>query len=249
MSQTITAPRRHGAVAVTPPGKKHRSRHPRWRRALRIVAVLAAVALVGTAVWVVYFSTVLDTRQVSVSGTAELTAEQVRQVAAVPFGVPLARQDLNAVARRTTALAPVAAAHVTRRWPHTVQVRITERQPLFGVPSAGGVSLVDAEGVAFATRPRLPAGMVRVEADVADRALLTELGRVVTALPPDLDHQVSVIRAASPDEVVVSLTSGLRVLWGDGSDSVLKAEVTQALLQRKPKRTVDVSSPHHPAIR
>ena len=249
MTETITPPRPRGAVAATSPGKRHRSRHPRRRRALRILAVVALVALLSSAVWVAYFSTVLDTRQVSVSGTAELTPEQVRQAAAVSLGVPLARQDLNAVARRTTALAPVAAARVTRRWPHTVQVSITERQPLFGVPRGGSFLMVDAEGVVFATKPRLPDTMVRVEVDVTDRALLSELGSVVAALPPGLAQQVRVVRATSPDDVVVTLTSGVRVLWGDGRDSVLKAEVTQALLQQKPKRTVDVSSPQHPAIR
>lgn len=249
MTSTVSPPRRPGAVAVCPPAGRVRRQAPRRRRVLRVVAAIATLALLGTAVWVVYFSAVLDTRRVVVSGTVELTSDQVQQAARVPLRLPLARQNLDAVARRTTGLAPVAAARVTRRWPHTVQVSVTERKPLLGVPRAGAFSIVDAEGVAFATVPRLPPGVVRVEADVADRPLLVELGVVAVSLPPDLRRQVETIRAASGDGVVVSLRSGTTVIWGDADESALKAEVTATLLDRDPKRSIDVSSPRNPAVR
>ena len=210
---------------------------------------LLVLMLVGTAVWIVYFSTVLDTRAVRVSGAGRLTPQQVTQAAHVPLGLPLVRQDLNEIARRATGLAPVAAARVTRRWPHTVQLRITERQPLFGVARTGDFVVVDAEGVAFAAVASLPQGVVRVEADLTDRPLLSELGVVVAAMPGDLRRQVTTIRATGRDDVVVSLRSGVTVRWGDAQDSPLKAAVTKTLLTRKPKASIDVSSPEHPAVR
>lgn len=249
MTSTVSPPQRPGAVAVSPPAGRRQRQAPRRRRVLRVVAAIAALALLGTAVWVVYFSAVLDTRRVVVSGTVALTSQQVQQAARVPLGLPLVRQDLDAVARQTTGLAPVAAARVTRRWPHTVQVSVTERKPLLGVSHAGAFSIVDAEGVVFATVPRLPPGVVPVEADVADRPLLVQLGVVAASLPPDLRRQVEKIGAASRDGVVVSLRSGTTVTWGDAHDSALKSEVTTTLLERDSKRSIDVSSPHHPAVR
>jgi cell division protein FtsQ len=39
------------------------------------------------------------------------------------------------------------------------------------------------------------------------------------------------------------------VAWGDSGDSELKAQVMAALIKRKPKSSIDVSSPHNPAVR
>lgn len=49
----------------------------RRRQILRTVRALLLVALVGAAMWLAYFSQVLDTRGVVVSGTRELAPEQV----------------------------------------------------------------------------------------------------------------------------------------------------------------------------
>ena len=124
----------------------------------------------------VYFSSVLDTRTVVVSGTRELTRDQVSQAAAVPLGTPLARQQLDAVARRATSLPQVSAAEVTREWPHTVRVTVTEREPLLAVAQPGGFLVADKTGVVFTTKPVLPRGVVQVAADPANRPLLVELG-------------------------------------------------------------------------
>ena len=48
--------------------------------------------------------------------------------------------------------------------------------------------------------------------------------------------------------MTVVLNNGVQVNWGTGADSALKADIVLALLKRKPA-TIDVSSPHNPAIR
>ena len=68
------------------------------------------VALAGGAVWLVYFSDVLTVRTVSVVGNRALKADQVVKAAQVPMDVPLARQDLDAIARRATSLPAVERA-------------------------------------------------------------------------------------------------------------------------------------------
>jgi len=219
------------------------------RRVLRAVLALVLAALVGTAVWLVYFSSVLDTRGVVVSGTRELTSDQVATVAAVPLGLPLSRQDLGAVARRATTLPQVSAAKVTREWPHTVRVAVTEREPLLGVAQPGGFLIVDKAGVVFAAKPALPPGVVEVAVDPGNRALLVELGSVVLALPEDVRDQVASITAATPDSIQLRTRSGITVVWGDATQSALKAQVAVALLDQGAKTSIDVSAPHAPAVR
>lgn len=248
MTATATPP------AVTTPARpslaeqRERQRRKR-RRILRSVLALVLAALVGAAVWVVYFSQVLDTRAVAVSGTRELTPEQVTAAAAVPLGRPLSRQHLDAIARRATVLPQVSAAVVTREWPHAVRVSVTEREPLLAVAQPGGFLVVDKAGVVFAARPTLPLGVVEVAADPANRPLLVELGSVVLSLPEGVRRQVTSIAAATPDSIQLKTTSGITIIWGDASQSALKAQVAVALLDQGAKTSIDVSAPHAPAVR
>ena len=248
MTTTATPPATKPSARPSLAEQRERRRRSR-RRALRAFFALLLVALVGTAVWLVYFSTVLDTRTVVVSGTRELTRDQVTAAAAVQLGKPLVRQQLEAVARRTTSLPQVSAAKVTRQWPNTVHVAVTERVPLLAVAQPGGFLVVDKAGVVFAAKPARPAGVVEVAADPANRALLVELGSVVLALPDDVRKQVVSISATTRDSIQLKTTSGVTVVWGDASQSALKAQVAVALLASGAKTSIDVSAPHAPATR
>jgi cell division protein FtsQ len=68
-------------------------------------------------------------------------------------------------------------------------------------------------------------------------------------LPDKLRGKVDRLTAISRDNIVLILESGRKVTWGSAADSELKAQVLTALLKRKPTSTIDVSSPHNPAVR
>jgi cell division protein FtsQ len=177
-----------------------------------------------------------------------LTAKQVADAAAVPLGVPLIRQDLDAIAQRATTLPQVASATVRRHWPSTVTVTVTERRPLLAILQPTGYALVDAQGVAFETRPRVPAGVLRTDADPGNAPLLADLAVVAAALPDGLRARVDRLTSTSGGDVTLVLSSGTTVHWGDADESPLKAQVVAALLSKKP-RAIDVSAPHNPALR
>ena len=101
----------------------------------------------------------------------------------------------------------------------------------------------------FAAKPTLPAGVVLVAADPANRPLLVELGSVVLSLPEEVRGQVTSIAAATPDSIQLKTTSGITIIWGDASQSALKAQVAVALLDQGAKTSIDVSAPHAPAVR
>ena len=220
------------------------------RPSRRLVALaLLGVALLGGAVWLVYFSPLLVVRQVAVTGHQQLRSEQVVAAARVPMGTPLARQDVEAIARRTTTLPAVQAASVTRRWPDTITVTVTERRPLLAVRKPGGFDLVDPEGVAFAESGSVPDGVVLAEVNPSDRPLLQQVGTVAVALSGGLGGQVSVLAATDAQRITLKLKSGVTVNWGSATDSALKAEIVAALLKSGRATSIDVSSPHNPAAR
>lgn len=205
------------------------------------LAVLTPAALLG---WLLLSTPVLAVRSVAVTGTERLTPAQVRGAADVVAGTPLARIDTGDVVRRVRALSGVAEVEVTRGWPSTLRVRVTERTAVAGLVDASGVTLVDADGVAFAPAPRLPPGLVRLQVprpgakDPTTRAALA----VLAELPPALRGPLRIVRAASPSSVTLVLSGGRQVLWGGTGDTALKVQAAQALL-KLPGSFFDVSRP------
>jgi cell division protein FtsQ len=246
VTATATASRRAGAAGT----RSRKNRRRSWRRrALALTAVVLVLALLGGGLWLVYFSSALVTKRVNVVGTQHLTVPQVGFAVQVPLGVPLARQDLGAIAARATALRAVEVATVTREWPDTLTVTIVERRPVLAVHQPDGYVIVDRLGVAYQTQLTLPPNLALAAVDPGDAPLLREVAIVAAALPPTLRGKVNLITAGNRDSIALTLGSGLTVTWGSSADSELKAQVVTALLNQKPRSSIDVSSPHNPAVR
>jgi len=228
--------------------KSRKARRSKRRKVLAFTSIALVLALLAAGVWSVYFSTALVTKRVSVTGTHDLTPMQVSYAAQVRIGVPLARQDLDAIAERTTTLPPVESAAVTRDWPSAIRITVVERRPVLAVRQPDGYVVVDKSGVAFQTKPVMPRDVLLTEVNPGDAPLLSDVAIVAIALPKKLRGMVDRITAGNRDSIMLVLESGRTVTWGSSSDSELKAQVVTALLKRKPKSSIDVSSPHNPAV-
>src|SRR5918998_5924494 len=79
----------------------------RWLSLRYVMALLLLVAAVGTAVWLVLFSTGMQVHRVQVSGNQLLSDVAVRRVAAVQSGEQLALVDLDRARNRVGSLAEV----------------------------------------------------------------------------------------------------------------------------------------------
>ncbi len=235
---------------VVPAGPRLKERARAQRRARRLVLLrrgawaCAAVAPFALLAWVLLGSSWLVVEKVVVSGESRLTAEQVLRAASVRTGTPMARVDTGEVASRIGALGPVASVSVSRAWPRTLKVVVTEREPVAAVGSGRSWTLYDATGTKLGTATSVPAGLVRLvvahpgPSDAATRAALS----VLEGLPKSLRTQVAVVRAGSPEEVGLVLRDGRQVVWGGTSDGAAKATALVALLRLK-GRVFDVSSP------
>lgn len=221
------------------------------RRRRLLVGLIAGILVVVLAIagWLVLFSSVFAVERVQVAGTTELTVTQVQGAAQVPLGRPLARQDLRAIAERTTQLPQVEQARVSRHWPNTINVVVVERRPVLAVAQPSGFVMIDQTGLAYEVRSSVPKGVQQVDVTASDAPLLADVAVVSAALPGGLRAKVKRIAATSRDEITLGLDSGVVVTWGSSAESALKVQVTEALLKQKPRATIDVSSPHNPAFR
>ncbi|NUT51458.1 MAG: FtsQ-type POTRA domain-containing protein [Saccharothrix sp.] len=192
----------------------------------------------------VWFTPALGVRDVEVQGVVELTADQVREAAAVEPGTPLVRLDVDAVAGRVRELPRVAGVEVERVLPGTVRLTVDEREPVGVVTAADGAHLVDGTGKDYATVGQPPAGLPELKAS-AD-ALVAAV-TVLTGVPAPLREDVLVVSADSPSDVRLTLSRDREVRWGSPADTPRKAAVLEVLMTRK-GTVFDVSSPELPTV-
>ncbi|MFD8598275.1 cell division protein FtsQ/DivIB [Kitasatospora sp. NPDC059646] len=238
-------------------------RPPRLRLSRRGVLVLAALGalVVGGLGWTVFFSSALDVRRVAVQGldSGQLSQDEVERALGSTARGPLARVDLDRAQELVAKVPRVAGAEVWRGWPHTLRVKVTERQPVAAIRADDGRFVqVDAQGVEFATGPQPPAGVPVVSLQlgqpatdalpVIDRPTLVRSAVTVAAgLPSEVAKQAGSLTVYSYDDIRLQLASGATVRWGSAEETARKARVLTALLGRKASN-YDVSAPDAPAV-
>ncbi|MDG4782800.1 FtsQ-type POTRA domain-containing protein [Micromonospora sp. WMMD961] len=221
-----------------------RARQRRMRAALPWAVAAGVLALAGLVAWTVLGTGLFGVREVRVEGADLVTPVQVHDAVAVPDGVPLARVDLSAAARRVGGLAPVERATVSRDWPGTLVVRVTERTPVAAVPQGPGFALIDRHGVAFRTVDRRPAELpqVTVARPAADDPGTRAGLEVLVALTPQLRAEVVDVNVEGLARITLRLRGDRTVVWGDTTRGTDKARVATALLDEDTDR-IDVSAP------
>jgi cell division protein FtsQ len=224
-----------------------------WRRrwlAWRYVVVLVLVlALLGTGVYGVWFSSWLDVEEVDVSGAQTISPDELRRRADIGTGTPLARVDLERAEARIRSLAVVKEADVSRQWPDTILIDIRERVAIAVVEIGGRLRGMDADGKVFRDYNRPPPGLPLVRTEIGTGApALREAALVIAALPESLALLVGYLLVETVDEISLFLKDGRQVVWGSADDSGTKAEVLEGLLQTDAD-VYDVSVPTQPTTR
>ncbi|SEN69247.1 cell division protein FtsQ/DivIB [Actinacidiphila rubida] len=237
-------------LRITPPSRR-----------TSLIALVLLTVLAGGGTWAVYGSGWFRANRVTVRGEQVLTADQIERAAAVPLGGPLVSVDTGAVRRRLLAALPrIDRVDVSRSWPHTVTVTVTERVPSAVLENGPKFTEVDRDGVRFATVDRAPAGVPLVELapDAKGAAaslrvfgtsrLLQSAIAVSGDLPDSLKGHATAIRVRSWDGITVELAGGRDVMWGSAEQGAFKASVLAALMKAEPRaRHFDVSAPTAPA--
>jgi cell division protein FtsQ len=226
------------------------------RKRLRVLLVAMGAFVFAGVVYLVVESPALDVDHVRVSGTRNLTAQQVIDTAAVPRGAALLRVDTGAVAHRLEALPWVEHAKVSRDVPGTLRITVTEYAPTAYVRiPTGGVALVAPTGHVIARAATPPVGAVeivglrRVPALGALVSPPSSAG-IVRVLPAALARQVSAVDVGG-DGVSLKLARGGDVRLGSLTDLRAKAASALAVLDRvgtQPFVYLDVSMPETPVV-
>ena len=204
--------------------------------------------LAGIATWLVWFSSAFAATEVRISGLSLLTEQQVTDAAAVKLGAPLAAQDVEAIRNRVAALAPVAEARVERRFPHTIEITITERTLAYVWMDGNAARWVDADGVVFHEGGEAGQGTVKANIAAPEQRILRDVATVVSAVAPVLGERITLLQASAVDRIEIQLSDGDTIVWGSAEQSQVKAQVLSVLLSQEAS-VYDVSAPHAPTTR
>ena len=223
------------------PGRK---RADRWKAAF---FVLAVVAIIAGVTWALLGSKFLVVRSITINGAPDIPRGQVIAAAGVRAGTPLIRISTGTVARRVERLTLVESARVTRSWPNAITITIVERTAALAVREPAGWDLVDRFGVVLHQVPGRPPGLPRLRTSTAPDLLrgnpaVFAAATVERELPARLAAKVHSIAAPTADTVTLYLRRGRIVVWGDASQTAMKAREL-AILMRGQARYFDVSDP------
>ena len=212
------------------------------KRVLQAVAALLVVlVLVVGLLWVF---PVLRVSAFEVTGNARTPEELVVEATGVAEGDNLVRVDAGRAAAGVAQLPWARSATVSRGWPGTLQVEVTERRAVLFSREADGDHLVDDEGVPFVIDVP-PEDAVEVTGEVESYGPVAD---VVTALPEDIRVLVSSVDVPGPQELTLRLADGRTVYWGASESNHDKALAVQTVLQREGQHW-NVSNPAMVTVR
>jgi cell division protein FtsQ len=236
----------------------------RVRRRRRVLGwALAAVALAVGAAYLIR-TPLFALSAVRVDGTRAVARAEIVEASQVRVGEPYLGLDLEAIRARVAALPRVAAVRVTRDYPSSLRITVTERPPVASVSAGSVYWLVAADGTVLDAAGRRPADLPYVASvplpdGVGPGSRLppgNELANALSALggmAPKLKVLVAGVNARSLDSLEFTLKDGSRVLYGLAVDQPAK-DAAVLLVRRTLNREgreaqrIDVRNPSAPTV-
>jgi cell division protein FtsQ len=233
---------------------KRFSSQSRMRRAIVFSALgsfLVLLALVAASV----LTPMLAVEDIQVKGLDRIPQKAILQILKKQIGKPLPLVNADEIGKDLEKFPLIESFLVVSQPPHSLLLKVRERQPIVIVYSGGSPYLYDPAGVQLgkaAGNDLYP--ILTITGAPKNSAEFKAAIDVLLALPADLLPKLSSIDAKSKDDVSMQLRgyAGQKIIWGDGSKSVLKSKVLAALIKnqnRTDRVTYDVSSPTAPVVR
>ncbi len=212
---------------------ERRLRRIRWRR---IGIVLGIVALMAGAV-ALYLSPLLRVHDVQVTGTTNVDAAKVIELAGLTGNsmLHLPKDDAQA---RIEALPLVRSVSIERQWPQAVRIQVTERLPWGNWRIGDKTYVVDAEGVVLpGVQPPPGAPVINdlggpvnlVAGDRVDVDAVALAQSMLQRVPQALAMGISSLEYTPQSGLSLITEAGYRVVMGDSQNADYKLAVWQAV--------------------
>lgn len=217
----------------------------------RFLAIFGPVTLT-TVILASFFTPMFAIEQIEVTGTERLDRAMVERSLDQLMQRPLTTINEPEVAEILSQFALIETFTFQAEPPHTLRIKVRERQPIVVLVKGGKNYLYDAAGVQIAeaedtkTYPFLV-----LIGEAQNNPRFDAAISLLLSLPRETYQQVFSIEVSSQlTSKLVLRDSNTAVLWGDATDSILKAKVLDSLIATGVEDGVliDVSSPNAPVV-
>lgn len=242
--------------------ERKRSKRPLERTANRgsigafgILGRSLAIGGSGTLILLViatFLTPLLAIEKIVVSGTERLQAGAISKSLEGLMARPLTTITEGEVTSLLAGFTLIETFAIQAVPPHTLQIKIRERQPVVVIASGGKNFLYDPAGVRIARVEKKDRYPFLLNPNLAtDSPQFKTAIRVLLSLPVENYERVFSIQVS--EALITTFTlrdSNIKVIWGGLNDALLKAEVMDSLLatKLKPGVQIDVTSPNAPVV-
>jgi cell division protein FtsQ len=224
----------------------------RNRRIGVIGVIVVAVAVVIWGIVAIVNAPVLRVRAVTVEGNVRLSDSEVTSQAAIAPSTTMLSLSAGAIERRLLADPWIAAATVSRRFPATIVIDVTERVPLAVVDVGGSkLWLASADGRWLSQRSEDTSGSFITIRDVPDvkpvagrpvgSPEVANALRVVAGISSTLRKRVVTVSAASIDKTALITSDDIEIFVGSATDIAIKDGLALRILREQRGKVVYIN--------
>ena len=220
------------------------------RRRRRTILLMSLGSLIGVALVVtgIVMSPLLTLTTIVVKGRDVVPEDVIVGAASDQIGQPLASVNFDSIRARLNTVPRIQSFATEIQPPHTLVIRVVERQAIGAVVVDGVWTVVDVAGVVIDTQEVKPDRIPQIEvATTTDRAF-TAIAETLASLPKSIRQKISVISAKTRDSVRFTLRgTGHQINWGSPDNSAVKHAVMERALDvansRGGRYEIDISAP------
>lgn len=239
VSATLTPQRGSDARRFT---VERRRRRLAW---LTSGGALVALALVVTGI---VMSPLLTLTEIVVKGRTDIPERVIVGAVSDQIGQPLVALDYDAIRGRLGSVTRIQSFSTEILPPHTLVIRVVERQAIGFLASKSGWSVVDAAGVVIDTVSGRPSRIPELFVESTTDRAFSAIAETIAALPKSIRTKVASISAQTRDSVRFTLRGvGHEIVWGSPDNSSVKVMVMGRALrvanQSNGVFEIDVSAP------
>ena len=232
----------------TPDGPRRVKRRRRIKKKRTSSKSMVWKTVIGAALIMGLFTLPLPIGQIQVTGTNQLSSEDVVAIGDLGYPVNILRVRTGALEERLQKDMRVDTAHVSYALPLTLQVDVKERTAVVVVPSQFGFVALDRQGMVIASSPTIPDTTVPIISGVrlgnsllGDTVESEGIRGAITYMmgfPEDKRKQIGEINVGDAEHIIAYTVDGLPIHIGDRSDLEEKAKITTDMIQDVSQRHV-----------
>lgn len=225
--------------------KQQKKARARRRRCTIILGVLGVFAL-----WLFLRLAPVPFGTIIVDGNENMSFDDVYRAAGAYSYVNVVQLSTASIEERLKKDLRIADATVTREFPATIHIEMTERKPAAIITTLYGFAYVDKTGRVIDLEPQIKGVSLPIMTgkkvdnlllgDTIDDPTLQAAMIYLQSLPPDLLKTIAEVNVGNPESIVAYTTDSVPIRLGKGDDPAERAKMTETLLTEAQSNGINV---------